>query len=98
MWTLLVRDGGGAVLVDEGTGGEPVQAERFGVLVRLSAGDGVREDVPDTGRRLEPAGAPAAVEEQVLDRREPDDRRGVRADVDDAGPRPQQVRPGEHRE
>src|ERR1700704_3759189 len=93
-----MRDGGGAVLVDEGSGGETLQRERLGVRGGPSLRDRVREAVADAGRRLEAAGAPAAVEIQVLDRGEPDDRRGVRADVDDAGPGPQQVRPREHRE
>ena len=37
----LVRDAGGAVLVDQGAGDEPVQAERRDVLVQLVIGDGV---------------------------------------------------------
>jgi len=47
------------------------------------------------GNRLEAAGAPAAVEVDVLVGRATDDRRRVGRDVDDPGPCAQQVRAGE---
>ena len=60
--------------------------------------DRVREHPARAGRRLEAARAPAAVDVQAVDRRRPDDRRRVGADVDDAGPGPQHARPREDRE
>ena len=48
--------------------------------------DGVREDVARARRRLEAAGAPAAVDVEARHRRLADDRRAVRRDVDDAAP------------
>ena len=57
-----------------------------------------RQAPADPRGGLEPAGAPTAVEVQVVVGGAPDDRRGVGADVDDAGPGAQQVGAGEDRE
>src|SRR5581483_5584301 len=83
-----MRDRGGAVLVDERAGREAVEAERGGEWVRFVAGDRVGEDVAGAGGRLEPPGAPAAIQEKPADRQLADDRRSVRTYVDDPGPAP----------
>ena len=72
--------------------------ERRDVGVRLVVGDRVREAGADARGRLEPSGAPPAVQVQALVGRAADDGRRVRADVDDAGPTAEQVGAGEHRE
>ena len=51
-----------AVLVDQRAGREAVERERRRERVRLVVGDRVGEDLAGARRRLEPAGAPAAVE------------------------------------
>src|SRR5436853_7466608 len=71
--TGSMRDGRGRRLVDEATGAEAVECEGGGDWMRFALGDGVREDVAGPGRRLESAGAPAAVDVEARDRREPDD-------------------------
>jgi hypothetical protein len=63
-----VGHGGGAVLVDERAGGEAVEAKGAFSGCGSPCGDGVREGPADAGGGLETAGAPAAVEVQVLDR------------------------------
>src|SRR2546426_7466118 len=94
----LVRHGRGAMLVDEGPGGESFQGEGRVERVRLSIRDRMRVNPAGGWRRLEAAGAPAAVDEEVLDRCQSEDRRGVRRDIDDARPGPQRMRPLEDRE
>jgi SAM-dependent methyltransferase len=84
--------GGGRGLVDQEAVAEPFDCERRIDRVRPVVCHRRREQVARAGCRLEPARAPAAVDEQTWDRRRPDDGRGVRAHVDDAGPRPKQRR------
>ncbi len=66
--------------------------------MRLAGRQGGGEDVARAGGGLEAAGAPAAVEEQVLHRGLADDRAGVRGGVDDAAPLAVHAHAGEHRE
>ena len=66
--------------------------------MRFAVRDGVRVDPPGSGCRFEPTRAPATVDEEILDRRQAKDGRGVRGDVDDAGPGPQHVGAAENRE
>src|SRR5438874_616746 len=73
-------------LVDEAAGTEAVERKGGVDGVRLALGDGVREDVAGARRRLEAAGAPAAVDVEARDRRQPDDGRAVGRDVDNAAP------------
>jgi len=81
-----MRDRGGGRFVDQAAAFEAVQAERGGHRVGLAGGQGRGEAVAGTGRRLETAGAPAAIEEQIVDRGLADDRAAVAGDVDDAAP------------
>src|SRR3546814_17739348 len=60
--------------------------------------DGMGENMAAAGRRLEAAGAPAAIDIEPPDRRPADDRTGVRANVDDTGPLAQHAQPAEDRE
>src|SRR5918997_2691058 len=64
-------------LVDEAAGAEAVEREGGVDRVRLAGRDRVGEDVPGARRRLEAAGAPAAIDEEARDRRPADDRRAV---------------------
>ena len=66
--------------------------------VRLVAGHGPRQQVPGARRRLEAAGAPAAVDVQARHRRLADDRRAVGRHVDDAAPVAQHAHATERRE
>ena len=84
---------GGAVLVDQQSGLEPVQRIGRGDAVRAVVGDQVGKDMAGSRRRLEAAGSPAAVEIEAVDIRLRDDRRGVRAGVDDAAPVAQHAKP-----
>ncbi len=81
-----MRHAGGAVLVDQMTGDEPVDGKRHVQRVRFVARDGVRENPAGTRCRLESPRAPAAIEIQTLDGHLAHDRAGVRADIDDAAP------------
>src|SRR3546814_593698 len=94
----LVRDGRRAVLVDQEAAAEAVEREGGVQRVRRVLRDGVGEGPAGAGRRLEAAGAPAAVEVEVLNRRLVEDWAGVRADVDDAAPLPQHAHAAEQRE
>src|SRR5207244_13062261 len=69
---------GRPVLVDQGAGREPLQREGGVQRMRRVVGDRVRIGPAGGGGRLEAAGAPAAVEVQVSDRREAEDGGGVR--------------------
>lgn len=51
---LLVGDAGGAVLVDERAGDEPVEGERGDVRVQLVGGDGVGQAPAQPGVTLNP--------------------------------------------
>src|SRR6516162_8483267 len=93
-----MRDAGSAVLVDQIAVGEAVEREGLVQLVRPVLGDGMGEDPAGTRRRLEAAGAPAAVEVEPLDGRLADDRARIRADIHDAAPGPEHAQPGEARE
>ena len=64
-----VRDGRGRRLVDEAAGAEAVEREGRVDRVRLAARNSVREDMSRARRRLEAAGAPAAIDEQPRHRR-----------------------------
>ena len=66
--------------------------------MRRVIGDGVSEDVARAWRRLEAAGAPAAIDVKSPDRRLGEDRRAVRRDIDDAAPGAQHLHAREHRE
>src|SRR3546814_19380446 len=66
--TLSMRHAGGAVLVDQVAAPEALQGEGCGDGVGPVVRHQVGEDVPGPGRRLEAAGAPAAVEIQPVDR------------------------------
>ena len=85
-------------LVDEAAGAEAVEREGGVDWMRLALGDRVREDVAGARRRLEAAGAPAAVDVEARDRREPDDGRAVGRDIDDAAPVAQHAQARELRE
>ena len=63
--------------------------------MRPFVGEGVGEHVAGSGRRLEAAGAPAAVEIEPLDGRLADDGTGIRTDVDDAAPLAVHAHPAE---
>ena len=56
------------------------------------------EDMAGARRRLEAAGAPAAIDEEARHRRLADDRRAVRRDVDDAAPVAQHAHAAQRRE
>src|SRR5687767_12217928 len=58
-----MRDRGGAVLVDQRAGREPIEGERLGERAGLALGDRLGVDPPGARRALEPAGSPAAVDE-----------------------------------
>src|SRR3546814_953432 len=70
----LVRDGRRAVLVDQEAAAEAVEREGGVQRVRRVLRDGVGEGPAGAGCRLEAAGAPAAVEVEVLHRRLGEDR------------------------
>src|SRR4029450_4844151 len=76
-----VRDGGGAVLVDQRTRRESPQRERRGELSGPSVRDHSGIAPSRAGGRLEPARAPSAIEKEVVERRRRDDRGGVGTDV-----------------
>src|SRR5262245_42304228 len=86
MGVPLVCDTGRRALIDEGTAREPIETEmldqRMGATVRNCMG----HCFATGGNRLVPAGAPAAVDEEALDRRLPHDRRRIGRDIDHAGP------------
>src|SRR6476659_3018591 len=86
------------MLVDEMSGIETI--ERKGLIegMRLVVGHRVGKDVAGTGRRLEPAGPPAAVEVKPLDLSLADNRAGVGRRVDDAAPLAVEPHAREHRE
>src|SRR3984893_19304239 len=98
MESASVRYHGGSVLVDPGAGGEPLEPEGGAEGVRSPVRDGVRIDPAGAGRGLEAAGTPSAIDEEVFDRGQPEDRRRVRGDVDDPGPGADHVRATEDRE
>src|SRR3990167_2831106 len=81
-----VRNPGRAVFVDQRAGVETLDRERLGQRMHLALGQAGGEYVARTRSGLEAAGAPTAVEEQVLHRGLGDDRAGVRRGVDDAAP------------
>lgn len=72
-----MRDGGGSGLVDRAAGGEAFEREggvdRMGFVLR----DGPGRQVSRPRRALEPAGAPAAIDVEPLDRKFAEDRRAV---------------------
>src|SRR5215212_7085940 len=86
------------MLIDQRAAREPLQGIWFGQVTLYTVGDGLRERPAAARGRLEPARAPAAVEEQSRDRRRVDDRGRIGADVDDAPPRAQQGGVLEHGE
>src|SRR5580692_12350888 len=81
-----MRDCRGGGFVDESAGAKAVEGEGGGERMRLAPGDRMREHMARARRRLEAAGAPAAIDEKAGNRRLGDDRRAVRRDVDDAAP------------
>ena len=94
----IVRHGGSAVFVDQGTGIEAFQRKGRVQRMRLVVGNGMREHPAGTGRGLEAARAPAAIEIQALQRRFADSRTGIRAGINNATPLPQHAHPAENRE
>src|SRR4051812_41674721 len=84
--SMQIRLCPGALLVDEPAGGEAVEPEGRRGLVRLVAGDEVREAVAGGRRRLEAAVAPAGIEIEPSDGRAVDDGRTVHRHVHDAAP------------
>src|SRR5258708_39057068 len=93
-----MRQGGGAGLSDGPAAGETLETEDRVEWMRLAARDRVSKDPTRARRGLESARAPAAVEIEPFDRQLADDRRGVRADVDDASPAPHHPHAREDRE
>src|SRR3546814_14188763 len=93
-----MRHGGSAVFVDQRAAAEAVEAEGGVQRVRLVMRDGMGENMAAAGRRLEAAGAPAAIDIEPPDRRPADERTGLRANVDDTGPLAQHAPPAEDRE
>src|SRR5207253_2735965 len=93
-----MRHGGGAVLVDQRPGREAVESEGPGQRMRFVMRDRMGEDMAGPWGRLEPAGAPAAVQVKPFEGEFADDRRGVARDIDDAGPATQHLQSGEDRE
>src|SRR5207248_4941113 len=87
-----------AVLVDERASGEAFECEGRAQRMCFAVRDGMRVDPAGAGRRLEPSGAPTAIDEEILDRGQAQDGRRVRGDIDDAGPGPQHVSAAENRE
>src|SRR6478752_5781693 len=79
-------DAGGAVLVDQVPGRKAIEGERRVELMRPIVRDRVRKGPSRPRRGLESAGAPAAIEIEVPDRRHADDRTRIGAYVDDAAP------------
>src|SRR5690606_17857957 len=86
MIVVLVRNGSGAVFVDETTGIEAVYGERGIQRVRFVVGDGVGKYPARARGGLKATGTPATIEIQSFDRRFGYDGAGVGADVDNAGP------------
>src|SRR5882672_11811435 len=93
----LVRDARGGALVDERAPLEAVKRERSNERVRPVVGYGECHGIAAGGNRLEAAGAPAAVEVKIIDRRLAHDRARIRRDVDDAGPVPHELEARERR-
>src|SRR5215470_1014301 len=71
---VSVRHGSRAVLVDQSAAREALETEGGVERMRLAARDRVREYPARSRRRLEPAGAPAAVQVEAFDRELADDR------------------------
>src|SRR5262245_65814810 len=88
----------GRRLIDQAAGREAVDPKGGSDWVRLALGNGVGEYVAGTRRRLEAAGAPAAVDIEAGDWRQPDDGRAVGRYVDDAAPIAQHPQPRKLRE
>src|SRR4051794_35593228 len=91
-----MRNASRAVLIDERAGREPIEGEWRGDRVRLSAGNGMRKNIPAPWNGLEAPSSPAAADKKVLDGRLTDDWAGVRADVDDAAPLAKHLHPAEY--
>lgn len=68
----------GQSVVDQPSGAEAIEREAGIDRVPRASGDAVCEHMPRTRRRLEPAGAPAAIHEQDRNRRAADDWRAIR--------------------
>ena len=82
----LMRDGGGGGFVDQPTRGETFQREGRVQLVRLVFRHGPGQQMRRPRRRLEPAGAPAAIDIEPLDRRLAQNGRTVGRYINDAAP------------
>src|SRR3546814_10879469 len=82
----LVRDARGRGLVDHRAALEAFEAEGARERVRLAGCHDMREAPAARRHRLEPAGAPAAVDVKPADRGRANNRRRVMDDVDDSGP------------
>src|SRR5271170_459441 len=91
--TGSVRYGRGGGFVDEAAGAETVEREGRRERVGLATSDRMREHMARARRRLETAGAPAAIDGETGNRRQADDRRAVGRHVDDAAPVAQHPHP-----
>src|SRR5579883_3309170 len=65
--------------------------------MRAVVGDGVGKDPARARRRFEPAGAPAAIDVEAGDWRQPDDGARIGRAIDDSCPLPQHAQPAEDR-
>src|ERR1700674_1330381 len=86
------------MFVDQRAGGESLERKGRVQRMRLAVRDRVRVDPAGARCGLEAAGAPPAIDEQVLDRRQSHDRRRIRRYVDNTGPGAKHVRAAEDRE
>ena len=93
-----MRHCGGNILVDQATATETREGEgcRNGVWFILR--NCVREYVTGARGRLEPAGTPAAIEIQALDRGLCDKRARIRSNIDNATPASHHAYTAEDRE
>ena len=96
--TASVADGGGGELGDQLVLVEALERERLDQLRLAPGGDQLGERAADDRRGLEAVRAPARADVEVLDLGLAEDRRVVRAEVAEAGPRAQEPRVLELRE
>src|SRR6266567_4079288 len=93
-----MRHSRGAMLVDQRARDEALERERRIQLMGLAVRKRPRERPARPRRRFEAARPPAAVQVEVVHGGRADDRGGVGADIDDAGPGPQYAGGAEDRE
>src|SRR5678815_162061 len=93
-----MSDAGRSMFIDEMARHETLQCKGLGQFMRATICDGMCHHPTRTWCCFETTCSPTAVDEQVLDRGEPDDRRGIGCDINDAAPCAQHVCTGENRE